>query len=137
MPTFDFPASPVAGDKITNTDAGTTYEYQAEGFWKAIKYDVPVLTPYAFVLRVDGPPPSDAFELGRIFVPEGFTLDLSDADSYVTANPASTLTFDILVNNDRDSDTITVSSAGAVTINDVRGPYIGPVTLSIYYDLGG
>ena len=136
MAAFDFPASPVAGDKITNTDSGITYQYQSAGFWRSIKYDVPNLDPPMFVFRQVGPAPNDITKLMEVFIPDGYQLDLSSFDHYLSANPASEQVFDILVNNVRDADKITVSTGGVVTINDARGPYIGPLDLQIYLEIG-
>lgn len=136
MPAFNFPASPVAGDKVTNSDSGITYRYQSGGYWRAIKYDVPWLDPAFFVFRQEGPAPNDTTKLAEVFVPEGYKIDLSTFDYSLSANPATEQVFDILVNNVRDTDTITVSTGGVVTINDARSPYIGPLELQVYLQLG-
>lgn len=136
MAAFDFPASPVAGDKITNSDSGITYQYQSGGYWKSIKYDVPWLTPPFFVFRQVGPAPNDITKLCEVFVPEGYQIDLSTYEYSLSANPASEQVFDILVNNVRASDTITISTGGVVTVSDPRGPYIGPLELQIYLQTG-
>lgn len=136
MPAFNFPASPVTGDKITNSDSGITYEYQADGYWRSIKYDVPRLSPPMFVFRQEGPAPNDITKLMEVFVPEGYQIDLSTFEYSLSASPASEQVFDILVNNVRASDTITVSTGGVVTVSDPRGPYIGPLDLQVYLQLG-
>ena len=136
MAAFDFPANPVAGDKVTNPDSGITYQYQSGGFWRSIKYDVPNMDPPMFVFRQVGPAPNDITKLMEVFIPEGYRVDLTNFDYTLSANPATEQVFDILVNNVRASDTITVSTGGVVTINDPRGPYIGPLDLQIYLQLG-
>lgn len=136
MAAFDFPASPVAGDTVTNADSGITYEYQSGGFWKSIRYDVPRMNPPMFVFRQEGPAPNDTTKLMDIFIPDGYQVDLTNFEYSMSAAPATEQVFDILVNNVRASDTITVSTGGVVTINDPRGPYIGPLELQIYLQLG-
>jgi len=136
MPAFDFPASPVAGDTVTNSDSGITYQYQSAGFWRSIKYDVPRLDPAFFVFRQEGPAPNDTTKLMELFIPSGYEVDLTTFDYSLSANPATEQVFDILVNNVRASDTITVSTGGVVTISDPRGPYIGPLELQVYLSIG-
>jgi hypothetical protein len=136
MPAFNFPASPIAGDTVVNADSGITYQWQAEGFWKSIKYETVELTPPMFAFKQDGPPASDAVELLRLVIPAGQQLDLSTFDYSLSANPTTGQDFDILVNNVRSTDQIQVSNSGVVTIVDTRGPYTGPVTLTIYAELG-
>jgi hypothetical protein len=136
MPAFDFPASPVAGDTVTNSDSGITYQYQSGGYWRSIKYSRPTLDPPIFTFRQVGPAPNDLTKLCEVFVPDGYRIDLSTFEYSLSANPATEQVFDILVNNVRASDTITVSTGGVVTINDPRGPYIGPLELQIYLQTG-
>jgi len=137
MAAFNFPASPVTGDKVTNSDSGITYEWQAGEYWKSIKYDVPSLSPAMLCFRQEGPPANDAVELMSLFIPEGYEVDLSTFEYSLSANPSSQMEFDILVNNVRSTDGITITTGGVVTVDDTRGPYIGPLDLTIYYELGG
>lgn len=136
MPAFDFPANPVAGDVVTNSDSGITYQYQSAGFWRSIRYDVPRLDPPFFVFKQEGPAPNSTTKLMEIFVPLGYQVDLGNFQYSLSANPASEQVFDILVNNVRDADKITVETDGSVTIADPRGPYIGPLELSVYLEIG-
>ena len=137
MAAINFPASPITGDKLTNADSGITYEWQAAGYWKSIKYDVPELTPAMLCFRQVGPPPNDTTRLLHLFVPLGYEVDLSTFEYSLSANPSSQMEFDILVNNVRAADGITITTGGVVTVDDTRGPYTGPLELSIYYELGG
>jgi hypothetical protein len=131
MPAYNFPANPVVGDLITNPDMGMTYRFEAPGFWRAIKYDVVDLNPDYFCLRQVGPAANDQQVLLELNIPVGYVLDTTDFTAVVTSNPATDQVFDILVNNIRGADNITVAANGAITVNDDRGPYIGPVQLSV------
>jgi len=137
MPAFNFPASPVTGDLVVNSDSGVTYQYQAAGYWKSIKYDDPILIPPMFVFRQVGPPANDTIRLMRAVVPSGYRVDLSTFEYSLSANPASGQNFDLLVNGVRSTDQITVSSGGVVNVVDTRGPYDGPIELEVYSELTG
>ncbi len=137
MSAFNFPASPVTGDEITNSDSGITYQYQAGGYWKSVRVAFPELNPPAFVFRQVGPPPNDLTELCRLWIPDGYQVDLTTFEYKLSANPAIAQDYDILVNGVRAADQINITTGGVVTINDSRGPYVGPLELSVYYELGG
>ena len=137
MPAFNFPASPVTGDLVVNSDSGVTYQYQADGFWRSIKYSIPELLPPMFCFRQEGPPANDTIRLLRAFVPSGYRVDLSTFEYSLSANPASGQNFDLLVNGVRSTDQVQVTSGGVVTVVDTRGPYDGPLELEIYAELSG
>lgn len=136
MAVFNFPASPVTGDKVVNSDSGVTYQWQASGYWKSIKYEQPIMTPPMFCFRQEGPPANDTVRLMKLVIPTGYRVDLSSFEYSLSAAPASGQDFDILVNNVRSTDQIRVSSGGVVTVVDTRGPYDGPLELDIYAELG-
>jgi len=136
MAAFNFPASPVTGDKVVNADSGITYQYQADGYWKSIKYEQPLLSPPMFCFRQAGPAANDTVELMSLFVPTGYRVDLSTFDYSVSANPTSPQNYDLLVNNVRSTDQIQVSAGGVVSIVDTRGPYDGPLELTLFAELG-
>lgn len=135
MASFNFPASPITGDITLNVDSGVTYQWQAAGYWKSIKYDDPSLVPPMFCFRQSGPPANDTIRLMRAFIPSGYRVDLSTFEYSLSANPASGQNFDLLVNGVRSTDQITVSSGGVVNVVDTRGPYDGPLELTVYAEL--
>ena len=132
MAQFNFPANPITGDLTTNPDSGTTYRYESAGFWKAIKLERVEADPNFFCLRKVGPPANDQEVLFDISLPTGFQVDLADfTATYSGTNPSDPQVFDILVNNVRGADNITVETDGSITVDDTRGPYVGAVDLSI------
>ena len=135
MAVFNFPASPVTGDTVVNTDSNITYQWQATGYWKAIKYEQPILTPPMFVFRQVGPVATDAVQIMKCIIPTGLRVDLANFEYSVSANPTSAQNYDILVNNVRSTDQIHVSTGGIVTITDTRGPYDGPLELTSFAEL--
>lgn len=137
MAAYDFPGSPVTGDTTTNADSGITYQWQAEGFWKAIKYEQPILTPPMFCFRQEGPPANDTVQLMKLVIPSGYRVDLTTFEFSLSAAPTTGQNFDILVNNVRSTDQIQVDNLGAVTVVDTRGPYDGPLELTIFSEFGG
>lgn len=135
MPVFDFPASPVTGDLIVNSDSSITYQWQAAGYWKSIKYEQPILTPPMFCFRQVGPAANDSVQLMKCVIPTGYRVDLSTFEYTLDTPPTGQQDYDLLVNNVRSTDQIQVTSGGVVTVVDTRGPYDGPLELTIFAEL--
>lgn len=131
MAVINFPDAPITGDRFTLDEI--TYEYQSEGFWKSVASSVGNYRPSEFALYLNSVPTDATETLYRIDLFDGQTLDIASEYAFglIGNNPVSDQVYDVYVNEVKATDTITISSAGALTLSLPRAPFTDALTLKV------
>jgi len=131
MATINFPDAPITGDRLTIDEI--TYEYQSEGYWKSVASSVGNYQPSEFALYLNSVPANSDEVLYRLDLDDDQTLDIASEYAFglIGNLPVTDQIYDVYVNEVKATDTITVTTAGAITISLPRAPYTDALTLKV------
>lgn len=131
MAVINFPDAPLPGDRFVKDEI--TYQWMTEGYWKSIEASVGTAFPSEFCFFLNSVPANNSEILYRLDMADGQSLDIEAEYAFglIGNTPANDQVYDIYLNEVLATDTITVSTAGVVSFNIIRDPFLGPLTLKI------